>query len=60
MVLEADTIVDPGAVMVEALDTLATDRAMSAATRADCLAVRAQLRRVNAQKHGPEIYVFVL
>ena len=60
MVLEADTIVDPGAVMVEALDTLATDRAMPAAARADCLAVRAQLRRVNAQKHGPEIYVFVL
>lgn len=45
--------------MVKALDTLAADGAMSAAARSDRLAIWAQLRRINAKKHGAEIDVFI-
>ena len=46
MVLDADTVVDPGAVVVEALDALVADGTVARARRPNDLAVRTQLHRV--------------
>ena len=50
MVLDADAVIDPGTVVVIALNTKFADGAVTAATRSNGLAVRAQLCAINHVK----------
>ena len=59
MIAHADTIVDPGAVMIEALHTVPADGAVPATTRADCATVWAQLSAVYHIEHVFEVDLFV-
>ena len=59
MVAHADTIIDPGTVMVVALDTAIADRAMPAATCADSLAVGTELCAVYVVEHLHEVDVTI-
>lgn len=47
VVADTDAVVDPGAVVVETLNAVVADLAVSASACADCFAVRAQLCAVN-------------
>ena len=55
MVAQSDAIIDPRAVMVEALNAAAADGAMAAATRPYCLTVGAQLCAVDVLQHVKEV-----
>jgi len=59
VVADTHAVVDPGAVVVEALHTVAADRAVSTATGADRVAVGAQLGTIDYVKHVHEINFFV-
>ena len=59
MVTHSDAIIDPRAVMVEALDAVAADGTMAAATRSYCLAVGAELGAVDVLQHVKEVDVVV-
>lgn len=60
VVANADTIIDPGAMMVEALNAVATNRAVPTATRSDRAAIWAQLRAVYVLEHVKEVDLWVL
>lgn len=47
MIAYSDTIVDPGAVVIEALNAVTANGAVAAATRADSATVSAQTRAVD-------------
>ena len=59
MIAHADTIIDPGAVMVVALHTAIADRAMPAATCTDSLAVGTKLCTVYVVEHLHEVDVSI-
>ena len=50
MIVESDAVVYPGAVMVEALNTVTANGTVAAATRADSVAVSTQTRAVYCCK----------
>ena len=60
MVSDAHAIVNPGTVMVEAFNTVATYGAVPAATRSYRAAVRTQLCTVNVLKHVQEVNFAIL
>ena len=47
MVLDADAVVDPGAVVVKAFDTLVADSTVARAGGSDCFAVGAEGRALD-------------
>ena len=51
VVANANTVVDPRAVMIKALDAVSTDRAVPAAAGPYSLAIGAELRAINDIKH---------
>lgn len=51
VIADADAIVDPGAVVVKALNTLTAHRAVPTTTRSDRTTVRAKLCAFNIVKH---------
>ena len=55
MIAHANTVVYPGAMVVEALDTIATHGAVPTTTRPDCLTVGAQLGVFDDVKHVHEV-----
>ena len=59
VVADADTVVDPGTVMVKALDAVSTDRAMSAAAGPYSLAIGAELSAINDIQHFHKVDVLV-
>ena len=59
MIVKTDAIVDPRTVVIEALDTVVTDRAMPAAARLYAFAVGTQLIRVDVLKHVQEVDTFI-
>jgi len=46
MIVESDAVVYPGAVMIEALNTMTTNGTVAAATCADSVAISTQTRAV--------------
>ena len=60
VVSDSDAIVDPGTVVVKSLNTVPTDGAVSAATRTNGIAVRAELSALNLFKHVHEVDLIVL
>ena len=60
MVPDTDTIVDPWAVMVKALNTMPTDTAVSTATCANRIAVRAELCAFYLLKHVHKVDFVIL
>jgi len=59
VVSEPNTVIDPGAVMVETLHAVPAHGAMPTAARADGRAVRAQLRAIYLLEHVPKVDIFV-
>ena len=59
MILDANAIVQPGTVVVEAFDTVSADRAVSATTCANCRAVRTELCGINSIEHVHKVNVVV-
>ena len=60
MVLQSDAVVDPRTMVVEPLNTVSADLAVSAAARSNRAVVRAQLRAVNDVQHVFEVHISVL
>ena len=60
MVPHADTIIDPGAVMVEALHTVTADRAVATAARSNGATVRAQHSAIDIKEHLAEVHRLIL
>lgn len=59
VVAHSHAIVDPRTMVVEALDTVATDRAVPAAACANCVTIGAELRALNPLEHVHEVDVVV-
>lgn len=60
VVLQTDTVVDPRAVMVEALDAVLANGAVSAAARPYRVAIRAELSAIDGVKHLHEVDFVIL
>jgi ABC-type uncharacterized transport system auxiliary subunit len=54
MILYPDTVVDPGAMMVKALNALIADTAMTRSLGSNNLAVRTEQNRVKILEHSQE------
>ena len=59
MVADADAVVDPRAVVVEALNALVADSAMPRSGRSENFAVRTHLAWMDARKHIHELVVWL-
>ena len=59
MVANSNTVVNPGTVMVKALDAVSTDRAVSASAGPYRLAIGAELSAIDDIKHFHEVDVLV-
>ena len=55
VVLEADAVIDPWAVVIKSLHTALAHRAMATATRPNCFAIWTEVGAVNFTEHFAEI-----
>ena len=60
MVLEADTVVDPGTVVIESLYAVPADGAVTTSRGSYRVAVCTQLSAVNNAKHVLEVDIWIL